>query len=194
MGGCEGKKALVRRTGPHRRALQTGEKLLTSRRSSQGPSSCPHSVRRPRRSGAGPGSHFARWQRRHPACGSPEESGPPFPGCPSWRRTDLSVFLLKPGMDLFLCVSPCNHLHPRLYRGCLGLFRAHSTVLCFNVRSPQRGLVRSSTEHRRGEDEDDLPVSHSHRMVVTFLYSIMRPCYLPRCAFKSLWFHLYSHF
>lgn len=154
-GSCDGKKALVRRTGPHRRALQPGEKLLTSRRSSQAPSSSPHSVHPQRRSGAGPGSHFDRWQRRHPACGSPEESGPPFPGCPSWRRTELSVFLLKPGMDLFLRVSPCNHLHPRLYRGCFGLFRAHSSVLCFTDcqitsdrtrpllhRAPQGGRTR----------------------------------------------------
>lgn len=127
MGGCDGKKTLVRRTGPQRRALQPGEKLLTSRRSSQAQSSSPHSVLRQRRSGEGPGSRFGRWQRKHPACGSPEESDPPFPGCPSWRRTELP--LSRQTRDGIISLSPCNHLHPRLYRGCLRLFRAHSSVL-----------------------------------------------------------------
>lgn len=107
---------------PGRRALQPGEKLLTSRRSSPAQSSSPHSVLRQQRSGAGPGSRFDRWRRRHPACGSPEESDPPFPGCPFWRRTEPSVFFVKPGMDLYLCLSPCNHFHPRLYRGCCRVF------------------------------------------------------------------------
>lgn len=55
--------------------------------------------------------------------------------------------------------------------GYSGLIRRFSASL--TVSSPQRGLVRSSTEHRRGEDEDDLPVPHSHRLVVTFLYSVV---------------------
>lgn len=68
------------------------EKLLTSRRNSPAPSSFLHSGRRPQRSAVGPGSHFDRWRRRHPACGSPEESNPPFPGSPSLRCNRQSVF------------------------------------------------------------------------------------------------------
>lgn len=147
-----GRKRSCDAPGPYRRALQPGEKLLTSRRSSQAPSSSPHFVLRQRRSGAGPGSRFDRWQRRHPACGSPEESDPPFPGCPSWRRTELSVFLVKPGMDLFLLSFSLQSLLPsplqRVLSGYSGLTRRFSPSL--TVRSPQRGLVHSSTEHRRG--------------------------------------------
>ena len=58
---------------------------LTSPRSSPAPSSSPRSARPPLRSAAGPCSRSGRWRRRHPACDSPEESDPPFPGSPSSR-------------------------------------------------------------------------------------------------------------
>lgn len=158
------------------------EKLLTSRRSSPAPSSSPHSGHPPRRSEAGPGSRFARWRRRHPACGSPEESNPPFPGSPSLRCSGQSIFLVRAGRDLLLIVAP---RHPRFQRA---FWTARTHRLTFRlapslsapprcVRSPQQpGLSPQPSvctplhqAPQEGEDEDDL------------LYFLRRdPCSSPR--------------
>lgn len=66
---------------------------------------------------------------------------------------ELSVFLVEPGMDLFLCLSPCNHVCPHcLHGGCCRVIPGSLVVFSpsLTVRSPQRGLVHSSAEHRRG--------------------------------------------
>lgn len=52
---------------------------------------------------------FAQWPRKHPACGSPEESNPPFPGSPSLREDDGLASLTEQGRIygfIFLCAPP----------------------------------------------------------------------------------------
>lgn len=117
------------------------EKLLTSRRSSPTPNSSLHSGRPPRRSAAGPGLHFDRWRRRHPACGSPEESDPPFPGSPSLRRCRQS--LTGTGFTSYL--SLCT-LATLAFRGRFGLLPSCASLVC---QITSAGTL-SSTEHHRG--------------------------------------------
>lgn len=116
------------RTDAHR-SLET---LLTSRRSSPAPSSSPHSVRPPRRSEAGPGSRSARWRRRHPACGSPEESDPPFPGSPSLRCTRAVCLPCRSGEGFVSCFFFCFFFPPRPLPRYPSRFRtAHTPDQCW---------------------------------------------------------------
>lgn len=72
---------------------------LTSQRSSPIPSFFQHSGHRPPRSEEGPGWHFVRWQRKHPAFCLPEESSPPFPDCPSCRINNRLYFTVNENND-----------------------------------------------------------------------------------------------
>ncbi len=100
--------------------IQSSRDKHTCPQSFPGRSSCRRSGRPPRRSAAGPGLRFARWRRRHPACGSPEESSPPFPGSPSLRYTTAGCVPCQSREGFISCFSLLATL---AVRGC---FRLHA--------------------------------------------------------------------